>query len=223
MLRLWFPQIALAVFLAAGAIAWGSLSLRGSNEWVFIVTRGMWSDNIRELSAHDVAIVPGAVFRDGRPVPVLEERLNLALGLYRSGRVATILVSGDEAGQEKEASGMRQWLIDHGVPAARVTADPLGVRTLATMTRAAHVFDVRSAIICTQRLHAPRSVFLARGAGIDAVALVPPSAPRNASVNERTEHLKITLAFLEHYVFRRTAARSSSADLVPATLATAIR
>jgi vancomycin permeability regulator SanA len=204
-LRRWFPQIALSAVFAAGAIAWGALSLRGVNEWVFSITKGMLSEDIRELGPHDFAIVPGSMFRDNQPNLALKERLNLALDLYRAGRVKAILVSGDELRAGHEASGMRQWLLDRGVPASQVYSDPLGTRTLETMVRAARVFGVRSAIVCTQRLHAPRSLFLAHGSGIDAVALVPPSSARRWVAAEQAEPWKITLAFVEHYVLRKTA------------------
>jgi SanA protein len=39
------------------------------------------------------------------------------------------------------------------------------------MARAAEIYRVRSAIVCTQAYHLPRAVFLARRAGIDAVGL----------------------------------------------------
>jgi SanA protein len=213
MLRRWVPQIALTVCFAAGAVGWGSLSLRGANEWVFHITKGMWFDDMGDITPRDVAIVPGVLFRSGRPQAFLEERLGMALGLYRSGRVKAILVSGDEQRAGNEASGMRRWLLDRGVPSTAVLADPLGTRTLVTMTRAAHVFGVRSAIICTQGMHAPRSVFLARGAGIDAVALVP-HAPRNGYASRRAESLKVSLAFIEHYLLRQTQSAPSTVPRV---------
>lgn len=204
MLRRWLPHLTLAGVLTLGLLAWGSLSFRGANRWVALVTKGMWLDRLEELRPMDVAIVPGVLFRNGKPQALLEERLRLARELFRAGKVKRIHLSGDEEGKGHEVSGMRKWLIDRGVSPAAITTDPLGVRTLATMARASHVFDIRTAIICTQRLFAPRSLFLARAAGIDAVAYVPTATTHPVSSAETTEHMKVVLAFFEHYALGET-------------------
>ena len=120
-----------------------------------------------------VAIVPGArVFEDGTPSHALADRLHAALELYRAGRVQKILVSGDHgSGIYDEVNAMHAWLLDRGVSPEAIYLDHAGFRTLDTMFRASEVFKVRRAVICTQRFHLPRSVFLARAAGIDAVGL----------------------------------------------------
>ena len=67
---------------------------------------------------------------------------------------------------------MFAWLTARGVPRDRVYVDHAGLRTHDSMQRAARIFEVDSAVICTQRFHLPRSIYLARAAGIDAVGLV---------------------------------------------------
>lgn len=222
MVRAWLPRIRLRIVLFAGVLAWGTLSMRAANQWVFQTTRGMWFNDIRDVSRRDVAIVPGSVFRNGRPNAQVEERLRLALRLYEAGLVGTVLVSGDEEGQGHEATGMRRWLVGHGVSASRVMVDPLGIRTLATMTRAAHLFGVRGAIVCTQSWAAPRALFLARGSGIDAIALVPQVPVRATNTGLfGTENLKIVLAFVERYILGRTSVASPSTPVI--AMATPLR
>jgi SanA protein len=112
------------------------------------------------------------VYADGTPSAVLEDRLLAALSLYRGGKVRMILVSGDHGRKEyDEVGAMARWLGERGVPGSDVVLDHAGFRTLDTMARAARVFQVRSAVVCTQEFHLPRAVFLARRAGIDAVGL----------------------------------------------------
>jgi SanA protein len=120
-----------------------------------------------------VAIVPGCrVYPDGTPSAMLEDRLAAALDLYRAGKVEKILVSGDHGAPEyDEVAAMRRWLEARGVGAQDVFSDHAGFRTLDTMVRAAEVFEVKGAIVCTQEFHLARSVFLARRAGIDAVGV----------------------------------------------------
>lgn len=128
---------------------------------------GCLFDHVAEISPRDAAIVPGAyVFPDGTPSDVLADRLAAALALLRAGKVARILVSGGPA----EAAGMQAWLARHDVPDA--LADPAGLRTWTTMRRADALLGPARVVVCTQRFHLPRSLFLARAAGLDAVGLV---------------------------------------------------
>lgn len=123
--------------------------------------------NVDEVGPCDAAIVPGAyVFPDGTPSDMLADRLAAALALLRAGRVGRVLVSGGPA----EVAGMTAWFARHGVP--DVLADPAGLRTWATMVRAARLLGAARVVVCTQRFHLPRSLFLARAAGLEAVGLV---------------------------------------------------
>jgi SanA protein len=126
-----------------------------------------------DVGDRDVVIVPGAAVHRGGPSPVLADRLECAIDLYRRGQARRILVSGDhgDAGYD-EVNTMRRYLLARGVADRDVFLDHAGFRTLDTMERAARIFGVERAVICTQELHAARSVFLARRAGIDAVARI---------------------------------------------------
>jgi SanA protein len=120
-----------------------------------------------------------------------------ALALYRSGRARAILVSGVETATDPEISNMRRWLEDRGVPTRDIVSDSFGTRTRDTMYRAMSVFSVRRAIVCTEALHMPRTLYLAEQNGIDAVGfeLASPLSTRPRFVV--AEALKTTLAFVE--------------------------
>lgn len=159
------------------------------------------SDEVRA----PVAIVLGAsVRRDGTPSPQLEERLAAGLSLLTSGRVERILVSGARNGPYDEAGPMRRWLIQQGVGPALITEDHAGYRTLDTMERAARVYGVRHAVVCTQPFHLPRSIFLARRAGIEVVGW-PAGAELErvpAAIFFR-ESLATLMAVVDSFVLRR--------------------
>jgi vancomycin permeability regulator SanA len=127
-----------------------------------------------EVPAAPVALVLGKlVYPDGTPSPLLRGRLQVALGLYRAGRVRAILASGDGGSRPgyDEVSPMRRWLIAHGVPAGRVVPDPAGFDTYASCARAHDLFGVTRAIVVTSSYHLPRAVALCRSRGIDAVGV----------------------------------------------------
>lgn len=148
-------------------------ALFGPNAGVILGTRARIHGHPGQVPRRAVAIVPGASVRsDGTPSGALEARLQAALALYRAGRVGRVLVSG--IGDQRwydEVSAMARWFDARGVPARDVFLDRHGRRTLDTMQRAAEVYRVADAVVCTQRYHLPRALFLADRAGIDAVGL----------------------------------------------------
>ena len=157
--------------LGGGGVGVGAL---GVNAWMRASARGVMYGEAVEVPARDVAIVLGArVMPSGRPSNALADRLTAALDLWMMGKVRVILVTGDHAAPEyNEVATMFSWLTERGVPRDRIFVDHAGLRTHDSMQRAVRVFEVESAIVCTQRFHLARSIYLARAAGIDAVGLV---------------------------------------------------
>jgi SanA protein len=190
-------RLAGVALLASGAAV-------GANAWIDRIAAPHIYRDLDRVPDRFVAIVPGArVHSDGTPSAVLEDRLIAALEVYRAGKVRRILVSGDHAAAEyDEVNAMRGWLEDRGVPPGELFLDHAGLRTLDTMARAAAVFGVEDAVICTQEFHLPRAVFLARRAGIDAVGLVADRRIYTSRVmNGVREFAAKGVSFMDSYVF----------------------
>ena len=136
--------------------------------------------NSASLPHENVAIVFGAhVFRSGMPSLVLHDRLEAAIALYKQGIVRKLLVSGDNRFVDyNEPDAMRAYALRHGVSQQDVIADYAGRDTYDTCYRAKHIFGVNEAILVTQAFHAPRTVYIARGVGINAVAYAVPDFDR---------------------------------------------
>jgi vancomycin permeability regulator SanA len=119
-----------------------------------------------------VAVVFGAKVYGRRPTAFLVQRLDGAVGLYRRGQVAEVLVSGrDDHHGYDEPGVMRTYLIAHGVPASRIVVDDGGDDTWSTCSRAAQVFGVRQAVLVTQAFHVARAVELCRANGVTGYGL----------------------------------------------------
>jgi vancomycin permeability regulator SanA len=195
----------------AGAVAAALLvafaGIAASNAWVARAARGRAYASVDAVPSRSVAIVPGSRVVDGKPFLQLRDRLETALMLYRGGRVKQILVSGRNTIASSEATVMSNWLREHGVEPADIIVDEGGTRTRETMDRAAGIFDVTDAVICTQDVNAARSVYLAEAAGIDAVAVGLPTTLSRSPRYMRMEALKTALAYLESYF--RTGPSSS--------------
>ena len=132
-----------------------------------------------------VAIVFGAgVSPAGEPSAVLEDRILTAVDLYRAGVVRKLLMSGDNSRTDyDEASAMKRLAVQQGVPERDIVLDYAGFRTYDTLYRARDVFEVRSAVLVTQRYHLPRALYIANELGIDSVGL---AADRRTYVWGRT-------------------------------------
>lgn len=118
----------------------------------------------------DAIVVPGAyVFPDGTPSDILKDRLDNAIALYEAEAAPKIIVSGDHGTTDyDEVQGMKQYVVDHGVPADDVFCDHAGFSTYETMYRAKHVFGAENIIISTQTYHLYRALYDALGLGLDA-------------------------------------------------------
>ena len=106
---------------------------------------------VDDVPSEPVALVFGAGLDiRGEPMPFLRARLDLARQLYAAGKVRVVLVSGDNRrANYNEPDAMRDYLIDNGIPAAKVIADYAGFDTYATCVRAKRIFGVDQAIVVT--------------------------------------------------------------------------
>lgn len=119
------------------------------------------------------AIVLGAsIVNDREPSDALSDRLETARGLYTSGKVKKLLLSGDGgAFHANEVAVMQRVLLERGVPPSALLLDTQGFRTYESCKRAREVFGVHEAIIVTQRFHMARSLFLCEHFGIEVVGV----------------------------------------------------
>lgn len=127
------------------------------------------SDRAAPLPAADTIIVLGAGIGPDGVSPVLADRLETALTLYRMGRAPRILLTGDRASvYYDEVTAMKKYLVARGVPDDAMILDGAGRDTFSSMSRAREIYGVSTAIVVTQAFHLPRAVWLARSMGIDA-------------------------------------------------------
>lgn len=131
------------------------------------------ADSASVATPAPIAIVLGAsVQLSGEPSDALRDRLLVAVDLYRRGAVERILVSGDD-GQFHidEISVMRKVLEENGIPPDQILEDGHGYRTYESCKRAVQTFDIRRAIVVTQRFHIGRALYLCNRLGMDATGV----------------------------------------------------
>lgn len=166
--------------LRRAALALAAFAALAASVNVWVETRG--AARIRPLegvSDADAVIVLGArVYADGSVSPMLADRLDAALALYRARKAPRILVSGDHGTESyDEVNAMRRYLEARGVPAEHIFMDHAGFTTYDTLYRARDIFGVRRAVVVTQRFHLTRSLFVASALGLDAEGFVADRRP----------------------------------------------
>ena len=128
--------------------------------------------------------------------------MEAAASLYKSGKVAILLVSGfDDPPYYNEPKDMRRALESLGVPAVAIEEDGKGLRTLDSIVWAKHQYPERKFIVVSDGFHVPRAVFIGRTHGMDISAYASKEVDYSYSAGSRVrECLARVKAILDLYV-----------------------
>jgi SanA protein len=138
-----------------------------------------------------VAVVFGAsVYSNGDLSPMLEDRVKMAIALYRAQKIDRILVSGDNRTPSyNEPKAMQDYLLSHAVAPRDVFVDYAGRSTYETCHRARDIFGLRQAVLITQKFHLPRALYLAHSFGIDAYGVAADQQPYGSLAYQRAREV----------------------------------
>lgn len=131
------------------------------------------NENIIEISNikenYDAILVLGAGLKNGKPSPVLKDRLDTAYEAYIKGASSKIIVSGDHGRKNyDEVNVMKDYLISKGVPSDNIFMDHAGFSTYDTIYRAKEIFLCDKVLIITQEFHIFRSLYIAKKLDLEA-------------------------------------------------------
>lgn len=109
------------------------------------------------------------LLKNGYPNLYFVYRIDAAAELFHSGKVAYLIVSGDNGSENyNEPEDMKNALMEKGVPEDKIILDYAGFRTFDSVIRAKEIFGQTSFIIISQKFHNQRAVYIARKNGIEA-------------------------------------------------------
>jgi len=145
----------------------------------------------------DAIIVLGAAQYDGRPSPVLQDRLDHALELYEQGVADRIVLTGGrrEGDRFTEATAGYNYLRQKGLRDEVLLREVHGGNTyesLAATARFLRAQDRSSVVLVTDGYHAFRVGAIAEDLGLDAA--VSPSDTRLSGTSELRHIARETLA-----------------------------
>lgn len=180
--------------------------LIGSNIWIVKSTQTKVFSDLSKLPDHRVALVLGTSYRSvgGGPNPFFQNRMNTAADLYKLGKIDHFILSGDNRTVfYNEPNEMKKALIQRGVPAAAITLDYAGLRTLDSVVRSKEIFGQDKITIITQTFHSYRALFISEYYNIDAVAMVAedPGLDKTFKVRLR-EYLARPRAVLDLFILK---------------------
>ena len=146
----------------------GLIFVFGLNQYVISSTKKNIKRNFNETDFDAILILGAAVWGDA-PSPMLQDRLDAGLDLYKQGVSKKIIVSGDHGKKSyDEVNTMKQYLIDEGVKSEDIFMDHAGFSTYDSIYRAKYVFGVKKVVLISQKYHLYRSVYIAKHLGIEA-------------------------------------------------------
>lgn len=164
--------------LAAAACALLASLVLGFNGIVVQSAENRILDVTAEPQADCILILGCGIRADGGPGKLLTQRLETGFALYRAGCAPYILISGNGQGSGvTQITAMYGWLLEQGVPASDIIADPDGLNTSASVLHLRTLFGMRSALIVTQQYHLPRALYLSDCVGLEACGVAAGEVP----------------------------------------------
>ncbi len=197
--------LVLAALASAGVVLWA----QASNE-------PLTFESPAETPARPVALVfGGGIYADGSLTPMLRDRVDTAIALYRAGKVRKLLMSGDNRVTDYDEPGrMYDYALSQGMPARDIVRDYAGLRTYDSCYRAGAIFGVRGAVLVTQRFHLARALYTCRAMGMDAVGVVADRRPYGGeSYYEMREAAATVAAWLDVNIIRPKPVLGDKIDL----------
>ncbi len=144
-----------------------------SNYTISNAANGKTYNSVTKIPKQKVGIVLGTSQKlaNGQANPFYTYRINATIQLYAAGKIAFVLVSGDNGTKYyNEPNVFKKDLIAGGIPEEKIFLDFAGFRTLDSMVRAKVVFGLDSATVISQKFHNERAIYLAQKKGLAAIA-----------------------------------------------------
>lgn len=144
-----------------------------SNRQIEQYSQAYLFDDLEKIPQNKVGLILGTSkkIQSGQPNLYFKYRIKAAAELYHAGKIAYLLVSGDNSLKEyNEPLDMQKALIAQGVPDSVIVLDYAGFRTLDSVVRSEKVFGQKKITIISQEFHNKRALYIARKKGIEAIA-----------------------------------------------------
>lgn len=125
-------------------------------------------EELKALEAECILVLGAGITDKETPSPMLKDRLDAGIALYKEGVAPKLLLSGDNGQLEhNEIHVMLKYAKDAGVPEEDIFCDHAGFSTYDSMHRASSIFGVETAVVVTQKYHQYRALYVGEKLGLD--------------------------------------------------------
>ena len=130
------------------------------------------ADTFENDEKADCILILGAGVKDGKPKPMLRDRLLTGIELYKSGAAEKIIMSGDHGRADyDEVNVMRAFALEQGVRAEDIFLDHAGFSTYDSVYRAKNIFGAENIIIVSQKYHLYRALYISEKLDVKAAGV----------------------------------------------------
>lgn len=127
------------------------------------------AESLRSIDPQCILVLGCAAWASDEPSPMLRDRLDTAIALYKKGVAPKLLLSGDNSVPEySEPDCMYRYALSQGVADEDIFLDFAGFSTYESIYRARDVFCADRVVIVTQKYHLYRALRIADALGLEA-------------------------------------------------------
>ncbi len=154
----------------------------------------------------EAVLVLGASVQWLQLSPILQDRVETAIQLYKSQKTKKIIISWDNTKKYyNEVDAMYNYIINRGIPAEDIITDTSGTDTYQSMIHLRKMWYTSTIWIITQNFHLPRALFIAQFIWMHAIGISSDRASYDNNeqyeVRESFARLKAVFDALWYYVF----------------------
>ena len=170
------------------------------------VWRAAHHDGAADTDRADAIVVLGAAQYNGVPSPVFQGRLDHAVLLWNQGRADLVITVGSKqpGDSHTEAESGAAYLEQHGVPADKIVALPIGHTTYQSLQAATHEMtrrDLTSAFLVSDPWHNARLDAMGSDLGIEAYPSATWTSADTSVITRGKEYARETFAYLYYRLF----------------------
>ena len=160
--------VALCLLGTAAALGISGWVVRSQRDRIVSADDPNMADPAAGADLDCILVLGCGVDPEGRPKPMLHDRMTVAVDLYQKGWADRLILSGDGSGPDYDEPGaMAAFALERGVPEEALILDREGLNTDASIRRAAEVCGMERAVIGTQQYHLSRALYLAEAYGLE--------------------------------------------------------
>lgn len=170
--------IVLAMIAGLACILINSRVVRTTEDKIAYTVRGEVEiksfavDNLKNFDADCIMVLGCGIEDEETPSPMLKDRLDVGIELYKQGAAPKILLTGDNGTeQHNEIHVMLKYTKEAGVPEKDIFCDHAGFSTYESMYRAGSIFNAERVIVVTQTYHQYRALYIGDKLGLEVMGV----------------------------------------------------